>query len=65
MNKDKQHSYFISDELLYQFQEYGFDLFGGEAAAVDEFFKKHEINPSIKKFSFSDNSGGYVIKEQR
>ena len=23
MNKDKQHSYFISDELLYQFQEYG------------------------------------------
>lgn len=45
--------------------EYGFDLFGGEAAAVDEFFKTRGINARVKKFNFSDNPGGYVIKEER
>ena len=44
--------------------EYGFDLYPGEASAVDEFFKKRNITPEIKKFSFSDNPGAYIIKTQ-
>ena len=45
--------------------EYGFDVFQGEAAAVDEFFKTRGINAVIKKFQYSDNPGGYMIKQQR
>ena len=43
--------------------EYGFDVFPGEAAAVDEFFQEKGIAPKIRKFSFSDNPGAYIVKE--
>lgn len=45
--------------------EYGFDVFQGEAAAVDDFFKTRGINAVIKKFAYSDNPGGYLIKQER
>ncbi|MRS98728.1 macrocin-O-methyltransferase [Ralstonia pickettii] len=43
--------------------EYGFDVFPGEASAVDEFFRARGIAPRIQKFPFSDNPGGYIVKE--
>lgn len=44
--------------------EYGFDLYPGEAAAVDEFFRERGVNPKVHKFPFTDNPGGYIIKEK-
>lgn len=43
--------------------EYGFDVFPGEAIAVDEFFRARNIKPKFQKFPFSDNPGAYVVKE--
>lgn len=43
--------------------EYGFDVFPGEAIAVDEFFKSRGITPTFRKFPFSDNPGAYIVKE--
>jgi hypothetical protein len=43
--------------------EYGFDVFPGEAIAVDEFFKARNIKLKFQKFAFSDNPGAYVIKD--
>ena len=43
--------------------EYGFDVFPGEAAAVNEFFAARGISPKVRKFPFSDNPGGFVVKE--
>lgn len=43
--------------------QYGFDVFPGEAAAVDEFFLEKKIKPEFKKFKFTDNPGAYVIKK--
>lgn len=45
--------------------EYGFDVFEGEAAAVDEFFRARKIDLSVHKFPYTDNPGGYVIKTSR
>jgi len=43
--------------------EYAFDIFPGEAAAVDEFFRSRGICPTFQKFKFSDNPGAYTIKQ--
>ncbi|MBX3490937.1 TylF/MycF/NovP-related O-methyltransferase [Parvibaculum sp.] len=43
--------------------EYGFDIFPGEATAVSEFFAERGIAPTVRKFPFTDNPGGYVVKE--
>ncbi len=40
--------------------EYAFKEFPGESAAVDEFFSGQP--PQIKRFEFSANPGGYIIK---
>jgi hypothetical protein len=42
--------------------EYGFDIFPGEAAAVDEYFRERGIVPEMRKFPFSDNPGAYIVK---
>ncbi len=42
--------------------EYGFDLFPGEAAAVDEFFAARNISLPMQKLPFSDNPGAFVVK---
>jgi len=42
--------------------EYGFDLFPGEAAAVDEFFAARKIELPLRKLPFSDNPGAYAVK---
>jgi hypothetical protein len=33
-----------------------------ESKAIDEFFEKNKINLPVKRFEWSPNSGGYVIK---
>lgn len=43
--------------------EYGFDIYPGEASAVHEFFAGRGLAPVVRKFPFSDNPGGYVIKD--
>ena len=45
------------------FDEYAIPPWEGETKAVDDFFKKNKIKNKIKRFQWSTNPGGYVIKE--
>jgi hypothetical protein len=44
------------------FDEYGIRPWGGESNAVDEYFKGKNVE--IKKFDWSPNPGGYIIKKE-
>jgi hypothetical protein len=45
------------------FDEYAIPPWEGESKAVDEFFESKKLKYKIKRFQWSTNPGGYLIKE--